>query len=239
MPRGENLSSLPHVTDFDPLNTIMSLLNLCRNTRSTCIHKPHSLVLTRSCIIISLVVPNDILTQILHIRKGTHLHRSLNVPNLDSIIAPRRCQHIIRRRMKPNQTNLLRMPHQIHQTLRNILPTLTTPTPINRLPFLRNIPNLNSRILTTRSQHGVIEGVPLKVGNGPRVSVEGGRVSGLEATGAVVAAYVDLASAAEEGDGEVFGGGFDVLLVAGDGGEAEARVACLCLWRVAVDMPVL
>jgi hypothetical protein len=52
-------------------------------------------------------------------------------------------------------------------------------------------------------------------------------VSGLEATGAVVAAYVDLASAAEEGDGEVFGGGFDVLLVAGDGGEAEARVACL------------
>lgn len=73
----------------------------------------------------------------------------------------------------------------------------------------------------------VVEGVPFKVEDGAGVAVEGGSRCGGEAARAVVAADVDLASAAEECDGEVFGGGFDVLLVSGYGGEAEARVACL------------
>ncbi len=73
----------------------------------------------------------------------------------------------------------------------------------------------------------VVEGVPFEVEDGAGVAVECGSRCGGEAARAVVAADVDLASAAEEGDGEVFGGGFDVLLVAGYGGEAKSRVACL------------
>lgn len=52
-----------------------------------------------------------------------------------------------------------------------------------------------------------------------------------EATGAVMSAYVDGSSATEEGDGEVFCGCLDVLLVSGDCGEAKARV-CLLNIRV-------
>lgn len=61
-----------------------------------------------------------------------------------------------------------------------------------------------------------------------------GSVSGLEASGTVVTAYVDLSAASEEGYGEVFGGSLDVLLVAGYCGEAEARVACLVFLKVKV-----
>jgi len=59
------------------------------------------------------------------------------------------------------------------------------------------------------------------------VALEDGRVTVDEATGAVVPADVDDAAAAEEGDREVLCGGFDVLLVAGDCAQTEARVARL------------
>jgi hypothetical protein len=59
-------------------------------------------------------------------------------------------------------------------------------------------------------------------------------MTGNEATGAVVSAYVDGTSAAEEGDGEVFCGCLDVLLVACDCGEAEASVCELIYYIVVV-----
>jgi len=57
-------------------------------------------------------------------------------------------------------------------------------------------------------------------------------MAGYEATGAVMSAYVDGTSAAEEGDGEVFCGCLDVLLVAGDCGEAKTCVCSLLLGSV-------
>lgn len=66
------------------------------------------------------------------------------------------------------------------------------------------------------------------------MTVQSGRRAGGESAGTIVAAHVDLTAAAEEGHGEVFGGGFDVLLVAGDGGEAEARVAGLLTCELGV-----
>lgn len=71
------------------------------------------------------------------------------------------------------------------------------------------------------------------------MAVEGGGGTGDESTGAVVSADVDEASAPEEGDGKVFGGGFDVLLVTGDCGEFEAGVARLLPWSIAKDVPIL
>ena len=61
----------------------------------------------------------------------------------------------------------------------------------------------------------IIKGIPLKIKNGARMAVKGGGSGGCKAARAVVATNVDLATATKEGDGEVFGGGFDVLLVAG------------------------
>ena len=54
-------------------------------------------------------------------------------------------------------------------------------------------------------------------------------MAGYEATGAVMSAYVDGTSAAEEGDGEVFCGCLYVLLVAGDCGEAKTCVCSLII----------
>lgn len=57
-------------------------------------------------------------------------------------------------------------------------------------------------------------------------------MAGYEATGAVMSAYVDGTSATEEGDGEVFCGCLDVLLVTGNCGEAKACVCGLIIFCV-------
>ena len=56
-------------------------------------------------------------------------------------------------------------------------------------------------------------------------------MTGNEAAGTIMSAYVDGTSSAEEGDGEVFCGCLDVLLVAGDCGKAEASV-CELLYYI-------
>ena len=64
------------------------------------------------------------------------------------------------------------------------------------------------------------------------MSVQCGGMAGYEATGAVMSAYVDGTSATEEGDGEVFCGCLDVLLVTGNCGEAKACVCGLIIFCV-------
>ena len=59
-------------------------------------------------------------------------------------------------------------------------------------------------------------------------------MAGYEATGAVMSAYVDGSSATEEGDGEVFCGCLDVLLVSGDCGEAKTSVCGLSICYIVV-----
>lgn len=64
------------------------------------------------------------------------------------------------------------------------------------------------------------------------MTVQCGSVAGLESSWTIVTSHVDLTAAAKECYGEVFGGGFDVLLVACYGGETKARVGCLVLFEM-------
>mmetsp|Transcript_35485 Transcript_35485/g.85619 ORF Transcript_35485/g.85619 Transcript_35485/m.85619 type:complete len:218 (+) Transcript_35485:1005-1658(+) len=214
MSSSENFARLPHVHHFYSLGAIVSLFDHRRHFRRPRIHEPHPLILTSCGIIIPLVIPNDILTQILHFVKGGQFLRRLHIPKFHGIIAARARQHVRGGGMKSQQIHLLGMPHKIDHAFGNIAPRLARPLFADGLPVVGNAPYFDGGILARRGQHGIVEGVPFEIQNGAVVAVEGGSGAGDEPAWTIVSADVDDTAAPEEGHGEVFRGGLDILLVA-------------------------
>ena len=231
MPRGQDLARLPHVKDFDALDPVVSLLDLGCQGRGSGIDKPHGLVLASRGVIVALIIPDDVLTEILHLSKGGQLASRFDVPNFDGVVTAGTGQDVVGSGMEPQQIDLLRMAHQIHERLRDVTAGLASPLAVDRLPVLGDAPQLDGGVLGGRGQHALVEGVPFEVQNGPGVAVQRGGVPGPKPPGPIVAAHVHLASSAEEGHGEVLRGGLDVLLVASHCGQTEARVARLATRR--------
>ena len=82
----KDLTRFTHVHNLDSLHAIVSFFDHTTNLRGTCIHKSNRLIFASSGIVVSLIIPNNVLAQFLHSIEFIHFVSSLNIPQPYSII---------------------------------------------------------------------------------------------------------------------------------------------------------